>query len=75
MNARALCNVLFEVALVILLCYLYWKSGYARALRDQEKFGHECYQRGRNDEAKWWIDSESAVRDARSNLPRKERQA
>lgn len=57
---------ILQFALVIFLAWACrrdgFKRGYDQALKDQEKFAKECYQRGRSDESSWWIAAEMDVR-------------
>lgn len=65
---------ILEFALVILVVWLCrrdaFERGYAKAHAEQEKFGKECYQRGRSDESSWWIAADLEVNAERQSRRR-----
>lgn len=67
---------ILEFALIIFVIWACrrdaFKSGYEKAIAEQEKFGKECYQRGRVDESSWWTGLEMDVRAEAKEMRRKQ---
>lgn len=56
---------LAEAALIVFLVWICrrdaFKSGYEKGTKDQKKAEKESYQRGRTEEANWWIAAECEI--------------